>query len=317
MIKAIPLLENISAHRDEWLTLRAKKISGTKIATLAGLNPWTSVLEEWAYDTGKAERPAVTSRAARFGLSAERFLRELLSEELSAEVKEVDALYRHPEIEWAVASPDALITRPDGSVELGELKTGNRNQVNEWQDGGCPQRYYVQVLWYLYVMGLEKGWLGALIAGDAEDFQIRPVEADQAVVNSLIDIAAKYLWLVERDIPPDAGPGDSKIIESVVRRVKGQQAILAPEVQEQVADHLQSLEFVKAQMKTYSEPLAALEKQKKELENRVKLALGSGDYALIGENEVRVSTTVVPEKVVSSYNYTRLTIKNIGARKNG
>lgn len=163
-------LGNHESGSVEWLALREGEavVTGTLVGQICGLNPWESAFTAWAKATGKIPNQVKQSLAMRFGQVFEEPIKTVWAE-LNPEFKiESDVgTWAHDKFEWARANPDGLLTWPDGSKGILEIKTA-RVPFDE-----VPPHYRAQVLWYCFVMGLDKGKLVALFSGnDLKEFDI-------------------------------------------------------------------------------------------------------------------------------------------------
>lgn len=154
----------------EWLALREQPgvVTGTLVGQILGLNQWESAFTAWAKATGKIPNVVKQSRAMRLGQLLEAPVVQLWGEENPDFKIETDVgTWAHDEFDWARANPDGLLTWPDGSKGILEIKT-SRVPFDE-----VPPHYRAQVLWYCFVMGLKKAKLVALFAGnDLREFDI-------------------------------------------------------------------------------------------------------------------------------------------------
>ena len=191
-------LGNFEAGSDEWLLLRSEPgvVTGTLAGTIAGLNPWESAFTAWAKATGKIPNEMRKSRPMRLGQLLEAPIVQLWSEENPAYKIETDiGTYAHTDYEWARANPDGLLTYPDGSLGILEIKTA-RVPFDE-----VPPHYKAQVLWYMWVMGVKKGKLVALFSGN--DLQTFDIEYDDFEFGSLFAAAVRWRDCVQVDSKPD------------------------------------------------------------------------------------------------------------------
>jgi hypothetical protein len=92
------------------------------------------------------------------------------------------------------ANPDAIIEWSDGSLGILEIKF-SRNPMNE-----LPPHYKDQVMWYMHVLGLDKGILVAVANGELVEHEI-PYDKDYAL--ELEAMAEEFLNRLETKTPPD------------------------------------------------------------------------------------------------------------------
>jgi predicted phage-related endonuclease len=114
--------------------------------------------------------------------------------------------WAHDEFDWARANPDGLLTWPDGSQGILEIKT-SRIPFDE-----VPQHYRAQVLWYCFVLGLPKAKLVALFSGnDLREFDI---VMDQWEFDAMFAAVERWRDCVLNDTKPD-WDGSASTFETV------------------------------------------------------------------------------------------------------
>ena len=180
---------------DEWHEAR-KGVAGSLVGSLMGHNPWRSAYTAYYEVLGELPRDSNgPSMAMRLGTAFEKPIQDLWVEEnkewLTAHNTGTWASVKHPEFR---ANPDAIIEWADGSLGVLEIKF-SRNPMNE-----LPPHYRDQVMWYMHVLGLEKGILVAVANGELVEHEI-DYDADYA--NELQEKALEFLACLERLTPPD------------------------------------------------------------------------------------------------------------------
>lgn len=191
-------LGNFEAGSDQWLALRAEPgvVTGTLAGTIAGLNPWESAFTAWAKATGKIPNEVRKSRPMRLGQLLEAPIVQLWSEENPAYKIDTElGTWAHPQFEWARANPDGFLTYPDGTAGILEIKTA-RVPFEE-----VPPHYKTQVLWYMWVFGIQKGKLVALFSGN--DLQTFDIEWDEFEFQSILSAVKRWRECVQADSKPD------------------------------------------------------------------------------------------------------------------
>jgi predicted phage-related endonuclease len=180
---------------DEWHEAR-KGVAGSLVGTLMGHNPWRSAYTAYYEAIGELPRDSSgPSMAMKLGTIFEQPIQDLWVEENS------DWLTAHNTGTWASATeprfkanPDAIIEWVDGSLGVLEIKF-SRNPMNE-----LPPHYKDQVMWYMHVLGLEKGILVAVANGEMVEHEI---DYDPEYANELVAKAYEFLECLEHLTPPD------------------------------------------------------------------------------------------------------------------
>ena len=188
------LLGYFDHDSDEWHEAR-KGVAGSLVGTLMGHNPWRSAYTAYYEHIGELPRDSAPSMAMKLGTVFEQPIQDLWVSENS------DWLTAHNTGTWSSASeprfkanPDAIIEWADGSLGILEIKF-SRNPMNE-----LPPHYKDQVMWYMHVLGLEKGILVAVANGEMVEHEI---EYDQDYALELVDKAYEFLMCISMQEAPD------------------------------------------------------------------------------------------------------------------
>ena len=185
-------------NREEWLQLRKNGIGGSDAAVACGLSRWKSRLMLYLEKTS-ADVEDIDNESMYWGRTMEPILRQEFSKRTGFTVQEVPFMFACKEYPWMLANIDDLVTEPDGSKALLEIKTASSFKAKEWEDG-LPQEYYLQVQHYLAVCDLPKAYVVVLIGGNA--FRYFPVERDEDTIQMMIALEAEFWSFVERGIQP-------------------------------------------------------------------------------------------------------------------
>lgn len=181
--------------REEWLEERRTGIGGSDAAAIIGLNPWRSPMDVYLDKIGRGPDDA-ESEAAYWGNRLEAMVAEEFARRMGLKVHRVNALLRHPEHPFMLASIDRRVV---GGGIL-ECKTTSAWKRDQWDEDRAPDQYIIQVQHYLAVTGEQQAWLAVLIGG--QRFQIVPVERDEDVIENLTRAEAEFWHCVETRTPP-------------------------------------------------------------------------------------------------------------------
>jgi predicted phage-related endonuclease len=203
------LLGNFESGSAEWLALREGDavVTGTLAGIVCGWSQWESPFTAWAKATGRIPSEIKQSLAMRFGQVFESGIKQVWSE-LNPEfvIHDDVGTYAHDDHDWARANPDGLLTYPDGSMGVLEVKTA-RVPFDE-----VPLNYRAQVLWYCWVMGLRKAKLVALFSGnDLKEFDI---EFDDFEFAGMLSAVERWRKCVLDDVKPE-WDGSANTLETV------------------------------------------------------------------------------------------------------
>lgn len=134
----------------------------------------------YARKVGEAE-PFEGNSLTEFGHRVERVIGEAWEERHPGKRIYTPGTLRHPQHEWALASPDRVVAPPGAGrparetwEQLLEIKTVffSGGDYGEGADE-VPERHLLQVQWQLEVVGLEACSLVALVNGDYREYPIR------------------------------------------------------------------------------------------------------------------------------------------------
>jgi predicted phage-related endonuclease len=189
------LLGYFEHDSEDWHEAR-KGVAGSLVGTLMGHNPWRSAYTAYYEAIGELPRDSSgPSMAMKLGTVFEQPIQDLWVSE------NAEWLTAHNTGTWASASeprfkanPDAIIEWVDGSLSVLEIKF-SRNPMNE-----LPPHYRDQVMWYMHVLGLEKGILVAVANGEMVEHEI---DYDLEYASQLVAKAYEFLACIERLTPPE------------------------------------------------------------------------------------------------------------------
>ena len=185
--------------------LRRTGITGSEIATLAGLNPYGAPIDVYRR---KVEGETVEeSHHMRRGQFMEPAIIEWYKYETGRKVRDVGTL-SHPLMPLVIATPDGISSEQDGSDQrVIEIKSPGPRTFREWGPSGTdefPKMYRPQLSWECAVTGLDKADLVADVGGE---LRVYPFEFDAFEFELLYDVAQRF-WtnhvLTKTPPPPDA-----------------------------------------------------------------------------------------------------------------
>ncbi|GAG34018.1 unnamed protein product, partial [marine sediment metagenome] len=156
--QTIPALPTqIEQGSPEWFQMRCGKLTASKLALAVTRTKggWCAsrenVMVEIACErlTGRPTE-SFTSMAMQWGKDTEPLARMAYSFETGHEVKEV-AFVDHPDIEWSGASPDGVIKKGNGLVEI--KCPNSATHLKTLTGGAIPKKYLFQMAWQMACTG--------------------------------------------------------------------------------------------------------------------------------------------------------------------
>ena len=186
---------------DKWLKARGKRIGGSDIACIMGLNPWKSNVKLWREKMGIEKPDDISSNdAVVYGNKAEPVIRNLF--EVNHPEYRVDYIpdniWLNDNYPFAHASLDGWLEDKGRNMGVLEIKTGtvmNARQEMEWNDK-IPDHYYCQVLWYMMVTDAKYAMLTALLkmkrySGEYQAVREYEIRRDDKTENDIALLAEK------------------------------------------------------------------------------------------------------------------------------
>lgn len=279
----------------EWLARRAKGIGASDCPTVLGLNPYKSALELWAEKTGKVE-PADLSKveAVQWGHKLEPAIARAYMKETGRAIRNPGeyTIYRPPEIEWLLATPDRLVketkTRPLGDLQI---KTVGVHMAGQWEDEP-PAYVQAQVQHEMAAMGVEWGSIAALIGG--QRFLWKDLDLHDTFIEWMLGQLSAFWDLVQRDIPPEPDASESaretlhKMFPRHVRKVIVAMPSTACELDEQLVRYKRAATKLKARIS--------------ERENKIKQIIGEAEVGQLPDGtQYTWKASEVAEHVVKAH----------------
>lgn len=250
---------NEISHED-WLKLRQRGIGGSDCAAACGLSRWKSRLMLYLEKTSSEVQEAKTEYAY-WGTVMEPILRQEFAKRTGFTVQEIPFMFACREYPFMLANIDGLVTEPDGTKALLEIKTANGFKAKEWEDG-LPQEYYLQIQHYILVTDLPKAWVAVLIGGN--DFRYFPVERDEETIQMMIALEAEFWNCVEQGTQPPIDEQSADGLAVLYPKNDSKSSIILPEEADNIiAGHreiMTVLNQLKPELEKYENQLKAMMK---------------------------------------------------------
>jgi putative phage-type endonuclease len=267
-----------SAPREQWLAARRDGITATDVVKIMGLTQYGTLLDVYRDKTaGDFWADDEMSEAAAWGIDLEDVVAQSWAERHGLKVRRVGLLARDGD-DWARASLDRLVYGCDltvgmrGSCGL-EVKTRNAWVLADWQQG-VPADVVAQCQWQMFVAGLDHIHVAALVGGQRLVDHV--VHQDEAETAHLL-ARASHLWACVQagEFPPfDPATWTVDMLDEAMPNREG-----AVEVDPSLIADVEAYRYCTTE-------IAALSKDKEAARDRLILALGAGDTALIGGHPV-------------------------------
>jgi len=257
---------------DEQIELRKGRITGSRIAAVCGLNPWSTPLDVWLEMTGQGP-PRVVNKNMKRGIFLEGGIREWAADYTGLDIVKPPApgTIIHPEFDWIAASPDGVAyDEGHNRVAAVEIKSPDpySDGIRDWgdpteQEDSIPSYHIPQCIWEAACLGVDSTICSALIGGDVRIYR---VEYKPKLFEAMAERAEAFLQLVKSGTPPplDGSDSASRWLADQFPRHTGETFLQADD---QIIEHIEGLKLVTEQIKE-------LEAAKKLAKNMIKKWLG-------------------------------------------
>ena len=205
----------VTAYKPDTRAPKSFGIGASEISAVAGLNPYASPWDVWLRKTGQAsDEPE--NEPMEWGHRLEPAIRQKYVDQTGATVIVPPESMYHPQTTWARATPDGIVARTIGGIfdptvracwqHLLQCKNVGGWVEKSWTDAP-PVYVQLQEQWELYVTGLARADVAALIGGN--QFRVYTVHREQRVIDDLVTIAADFWRKVETRTPPPVDESDA------------------------------------------------------------------------------------------------------------
>ncbi|KEK13051.1 hypothetical protein EP18_04105 [Lysinibacillus sphaericus] len=300
--------------RDEWLDARRAGIGGSDVGAIMGFNQYKSAYQVFLEKTGQYHEE-VDNEAVYFGNALEDFVAQEFAKRTGKKVRRLNKMLVHPEHDFMLANLDRVVV---GERAVLECKTASEYVKEAWEGEEIPASYLCQVHHYLAVTGFEKAYIAVLVGGNK--FIWKEIERDEEFIQILID-REKDFWenhVLKDEAPPvDGSDATNDLIKKMYPQDDGT-AIMLTKDDDVLLDAIDSI----------SSEIKALEQQKKEYENQLKLKLENATEGHSQRHKVTFKTVVsnrvdskrlkvdapdIYDKFIKPSSSRRLTIKKMEA----
>lgn len=204
-------------EHEAWLQERRGSIGGSDAAGIVGMSEWSSPYAVWADKTGRAPAKA-DNEAMREGRDLEQYVAQRWMEATGKRCRRRTQMLRNPLFPWAHANIDRWVIGEKAGLEC---KTVKPYDVQLYQEGKFPDRFYVQCVHYMAVTGADRWYLAVLVFGTG--FYTFTIERDEGEISALMEKEAAFWDLVVNDTPPatDGKPATSEVLTTIYREGGG------------------------------------------------------------------------------------------------
>ena len=252
-------------------------IGASEIASIAGMNPYSSAWDVWLMKTGQKE-PFAGNTHTEWGHRLEPVIRQAYADQTGALIHVPSESMFHPECDWARATPDGIGLEygiPDRRADWTHLL--QCKNVGTWVEkawSAAPPAYVqLQEQWEMHVTGLMRADVAVLIGGS--DFRVYTVHRDDRMIADLVTIASDFWSRVQSRTEP-------KIDESEACRDHFTKKLKRGDAVEMTADA--ELDEVIVKWERLHRDAKAIDKETERLKNIVRRALADAQASRIASS---------------------------------
>ena len=261
------LVSTLNLDKKEWLKYRKKGIGGSDAGAVCGLNPYRTAMQVYNDKTSDTIEE-IDNEAMRQGREFEDYVARRFTEATGKKVRRANAMFCHESYPFMLADVDRMVVGEDAGLEC---KTASPFMAEHWKDGKIPLSYQIQCYHYMTVCNADAWYIAVLIYG--RDFKYYRLERDESMLADLVRIEQDF-WEnhVQKRILPE--PDGSKLADSVIAEYyKNSVAEILP---------LKGFDDKLRRRQELKEDMEQMEREKKKIEQELKLYLGEAEQA---ENE--------------------------------
>ena len=164
-----------------WLDYRRTVVTATDLPVILGLSPYRCEADLADEKLGGPTQDSTLRM--RIGSALEDLIASEYEAQTGNRVRRFRTMVRHPDVEWAAASPDAMVVGEHRLVEF--KRTGSRTRFAD----GIPQDIEAQVAWQLGCSGYPVADI-AVLTDDA--LTVYEQRADPVLFADLLAVAADF-----------------------------------------------------------------------------------------------------------------------------
>lgn len=269
--------------RDAWLKQRLTGLGASDAAAVFGVSPYKSPLALYYEKRGEIDMPVSEREALYWGRILQSPIAVRYANETGRQVIETPPyeLRRHPTHPHMIATLDALATAtptskwaPAGGPGNVEIKNAGFFKREDWRDEP-PLAFQIQAQHQMFVTGCQWGSIAALVGG--VEFFWTDIQRNNGFIEVLVRLCGEFWARVTAGTPPepDASESTRLLLKQLYPKDTGEIINLGPEYSE-LDEKLQKL---KADAKK-------LQEERAQLENKLKLAMGSATAATFENGSV-------------------------------
>ena len=271
-------------NEDDWHKLREKRIGGSDIGAILGVNPYKSIIDVYIDKTEGSTFKG--NEATHWGHMLEgSVIKEFASKH--SELIVYEAPYSIVD-NFFIANLDGVL-KDKGTGDYGvlEIKTTSLWNKKDWEDDVIPQYYYAQVQHYLMLTGYKFAYIAVLIGGQQyKEFKIERSEED---INLIRNKATEFYQenLLKKISPiPDGSDAYMNYLKQKALEIENNEVIEFVDLEEKAA-----------KIKDLSKEINSLKKEQDLLKEEIMLELinNGTQKGVAGKFKFNIQTRKTPD----------------------
>jgi putative phage-type endonuclease len=255
---------------EEWLEERKKSLGGSDVASVLGMNEYSSPYTVWAEKTGKLPH-FEGNEWTKLGNDLEFYVAQRFCEASGLKVVNDNATWRNDKYPHLHANIDRRVVGMRAGVEC---KLTSEFNAKKYKNGEFPDRFYAQCVEYLAVTEFERWFLAVLIYGkgikiyqmtripndEVPEWCEASVYVDDGEIEAMVKATADFWEYVKSDEAPmtDGSDSTSETLRTIYPESNGDTV------------SLMAFETDLQQYMTLKEAIDGIKKQQEEVANRIK-----------------------------------------------
>lgn len=280
------LIHNITDERDKFVELHNSKIGTSELAIICGLSPYKTAFQLWCEKTGKVKKEFVENDFTWLGTKMESIIAELFERRTNLKLLEANHTKLNDKYPFIVVSPDRYVIESDGTIGNVEIKNTSAFNRHLWLDNQAPDAAHCQALAANGLLELNSYYyICGLVGGSPRDFFYPRFPFDKGVFEQLMEKAAAFAEMIEKDIPPPVGARDTDAVFDYLGEPDLDKKIRLPDSSHELFLRYDKL---KAEKKGISQRVKELDEEIDAIENSLHLTLGHAQFGELGDRLVAV-----------------------------
>lgn len=208
-------------------------IGGSAVASVFNVSPWVTSLE--LYNQKQGIEPVVPTEFNQEAKDAghkyepyvaDTFKRDMEEKGHTVELIEDTNFYQHDTEKWAVANVDYRV-KIDGKKCILECKTTNYEDtkgIMKWKKGICPIYYYLQVMFYLWVLDYDMAYIcccWGFYQKEGTSYSVIPIKRNKFLEEKMIQGLKTFVMALRNNTPPSTANINAELLMNYYYRLFG------------------------------------------------------------------------------------------------